>query len=96
MTWRGNSGGALDPPRHITASGQQAFDRDVLVEVFPVQAGAAQFDLVALGGRGMEEAGKPRERNAERAAITDRDPHRVLVERDLSRRNGHAMPISRC
>lgn len=54
-----------------------------------MQAGAAQFNLGALRGRGMKEARKPRQRNPERTAVADRDPHGVLVEGDASRRNGH-------
>jgi hypothetical protein len=33
----------------IGATGQQASDRYILIERFPVQADAAQFDLLAFG-----------------------------------------------
>lgn len=86
---RDRSGGAVDPPCHVAAPGKQSFDGNILVEFIPMQAGAAQFDLRALSGRRVEEARKPSQRNTERAAITDRDPHGVIVEGDLSWRNGH-------
>jgi len=47
---------------HIAATSEQARDRDILVEFFPMQAGTAQFDLFALGGRRTQQAGKPSER----------------------------------
>ena len=59
--------------RHVTASSEQAGDRDVLVDLFPVETRAAELDLRALRRRGMKQPRKPGERNAERAAIIEID-----------------------
>jgi hypothetical protein len=34
--------------RHIAATGQQARDRDILVDLFPMKANAADLDALAL------------------------------------------------
>lgn len=88
--------GVIDPHRHITATRDQAGDGNVLVDVFPVQARAADLDLCALLRRGVEEARKPRQRHTPRAAVRQVDPHRMLVEADLKCRNDHAMPRGDC
>lgn len=47
-----------------------------------MEAAWADYDLIAQFGRAMEEAGVPGERNAERAAIVEPDPHLIIVKAD--------------
>src|SRR5438045_8534867 len=87
-----NSGHALGPPREITASGKEAGDRNILVDLLPVQTQSAQLDALARGRGRIEQTRKPRKRHTDCAAVGQIDPHRVLVKADGGRRNGHAMP----
>jgi hypothetical protein len=80
-------------PRHIAATGQQACDRNILVNLFPVKADTADLDAFALRRGRTQQARKPRERHAEIAAVGEVDPHGVLVKADGRCRNGHAMPF---
>jgi hypothetical protein len=57
-----------------------------------MQADAAQFNLLAFGRCGPQQAGKLCERHAERSPVEQFDPHRVLVKANAGCRNGHAMP----
>jgi hypothetical protein len=79
---------------HIAAPGEQTRDRNILINGFPVQANAAQLNLRALGGRRTKQPRKPCERDAERAAVGQFDPHRIVVKADASRRNGHPVDCS--
>ena len=81
--------------RLVSAPGEQSCDRDILVEFLPMQAGAGKFDLRACGGRCVQEPRKPRERNADSAAVGKIDPHRIRVEAPPTRRPAHAM-LSEC
>lgn len=55
-----------------------------------MQTVAADFDFLALTRLRIEQPRKPCERNADRAAIREVDPHRMLVEPDFSGRNVHS------
>ena len=57
-----------------------------------MDAGAAEAEVGAFGGRGMEEAREPSERHADGAAVIEFDPEAVLVEADGEglRRSGHS------
>jgi hypothetical protein len=59
---------ALQFPRHVTSACEEAGDGNVLVGVFPVQAKAGEFDLLALLPCGVEQARKPCERHTDGAA----------------------------
>ena len=50
--------------RDIAASREKAGNGDIFVKRFPVQADAAELDLVAFVRRCMEQARKPRERDS--------------------------------
>ena len=41
----------LRRPRDVAAAGEQPSDVNILVEAFPMQADATQFDLFAFGSR---------------------------------------------
>lgn len=62
---------------------EEAGDGDVFVECFPVESAAADAELFALLRRGVEEAGKPGEGNAEDSSVAEVYPHAVGVEADL-------------
>src|SRR5215207_4277375 len=83
-------GSRFRPPRHIAPPGEETLDRDIFVEVFPVQAEMADLDLLAIGRARFEEAGEPGERDPESAPIHELDPHRRVVKPDCRCRNGHA------
>ncbi len=55
---------------------------------FPVESAAADAELFALLRRGVEEAGKPGEGNAEGSSVAEVYPHAVGVEADLGWVNG--------
>jgi hypothetical protein len=59
--------------------------------VLPVEAGAVELDAFALGRSRVEQARKPGQRHAQRAAIAQLDPHRVLVKSNCRRRNAHSI-----
>jgi hypothetical protein len=88
----GHLGGVFRGSRDIAASREKAGNGDIFVKRFPVQADAAELDLVAFVGRCMEQARKPRERDTECPSIRQFDPHRMFVEANASCRNGHAKP----
>ena len=73
------------------APGQKAGHGNVLVQFLPVDAPAAELVGVALFRRGMGQAGEPRQRHADRAAVAEVDPHAVGIEPDGFRRNTHAI-----
>jgi hypothetical protein len=77
-------------PRHVASTCKEAGDRNILVEVFPVQANAGEFDLLALLLCRVEQARKPCERHTDCAAVGQINPHRVFVKTDRRRRNGQA------
>ena len=85
---RAASGGPRRRPGHVAATGKEADDRDILVERGPVDTGAAEAEVGAFGGRGMEEAREPGERHADGAAVVEVDPEAMLVEADGGRRLG--------
>jgi hypothetical protein len=68
---------------HVTAAGEQAVDRNIFVEGVPVQAPRTQAVRCALFRSGVQQAGKPRERNAERASVLQLDPHCVVIKAKL-------------
>jgi hypothetical protein len=49
-----------------------------------MEADAAQLDLFSLRRRRAQKPGKPRERNAERPAVGQFDPHCVFVKADAN------------
>jgi len=75
--------------RNGASTGKQTSDRNILVDVFPMQADTAQFDLFPLGRRRMQQPGKPSERYAKRPPVGQFNPHRVLVKADAGCRNAH-------
>jgi hypothetical protein len=83
---------ALGLPRHVASTGKQAGNGDIFVDVLPVEAGAAELDAFALGRGRVQQARKPGQWHAQRAAIAQLDPHRVFVKSNCRRRNSHAMP----
>jgi hypothetical protein len=60
----------------VPATSQQASDRNILIDCFPVQANAAHFHLLAFGRRGAQQPRKPGKRDAKRPPIGQIDPHR--------------------
>lgn len=78
--------------RDVAATGEKSGDGNVLVDLVPVQADMADFDLAALRGCRFQKPGKPCERDAERSAVGEFDPHGVFVEANASCRNAHAIP----
>ena len=81
---------ALGLPRHVASTGKQAGNGDIFVDVLPVEAGAAELDAFALGRGRVQQARKPSQWHAQRAAIAQLDPHRVFVKSNCRRRNAHA------
>src|SRR4051794_39141504 len=63
---------------------------NILVQLVPMEAEAAQFDAIALRGCGIHQTWGPCQRHGERSTIAEVDPHRVLVKADCHRRNSHA------
>src|SRR5262245_49897889 len=55
--------------RHVATAGQQARDRNILVNLFPVKADTAELDVLALRRCRTQEARKPSEGHADRAAV---------------------------
>jgi hypothetical protein len=78
--------------RRIAASGQQPGNRNILVDIFPMQADAADFDARTFFRLCAQQARKPRQRHAERAPVGQVDPHGVIVKANLGCRNAHATP----
>jgi hypothetical protein len=72
------------PPRAglVAPSGQQAFDRDVLVEVFPMNAARTHRKVLTLRGRRFQETRKPSQGDAESSAVREFEPKIVLIEPD--------------
>lgn len=68
------SGGVGSWPGHVSPAGEEAGDRDVFIEAIPMQAGRADFDQSPIGGRAVQEAREPGERDAEGAAVIQIDP----------------------
>ena len=64
----------------VAETGEKAGDGNVFVEGVPMQAAGTDPDLLALFGGAVEEAGKPRQRNADRSAVAQIDPHIVRIE----------------
>ena len=62
-------------------SGEEGGDGDVFVEGFPVEAAAADAELVALRRCGAEEAGKPGERDAEGSSSLCNRPQPWWIDR---------------
>jgi hypothetical protein len=88
------SGGLVRPSRHISSARQQLGNRDVLVDFVPVQANARELDPRALCRACKQKARKACERDAERAAIAQLNPHRVLVKVHRHGREVHASAVS--
>lgn len=76
------SGGSFGGPRLIAFAGKQPGYRDILVDFFPMQSGAAQRNRRALFLRRMEQPREPRERHAQRAAIIEIDPKGIGIKPD--------------
>ena len=66
----------------------------LLVDFVPVQAKAGELDPRALCRARKQKARKRCERDAERAAIAQLNPHRVLVKVHRHGRKVHASPVS--
>src|SRR5436305_521613 len=69
-------------PRHIAAAGEEAGDRDVLVELLPMDAVGAEEEGFAVLGGAVEQAGEPDQRDPKGAAVLQIDPHLGVVEAD--------------
>ena len=77
-------------PCLIAAASQKACYRHILIQCFPVQPATAQFDRFSLHRSCVQKPREPRERDADSAAVIERDPHAILVEAHGFRRNAHA------
>ena len=81
----------------ISATSQQRFDGDVLVQILPVQAvaGIADSEILPLFGACAHQPRKPRQRHSKRTAVIQIDPHRIAVKRNrfCSNGNAHAKPF---
>ena len=75
---------------NVASSGQQACDGNILVDGFPVQTDAADFDLLTFGRLRAQQARELGKRYAQRPPVGQFDPHGVLVKANASCRNGHA------
>src|SRR3546814_6326529 len=75
-------GGPGARPDPVAAAGEQPLDGNILVQFLPMQTARADRDLVALGGRRMQQPGKPRQRNAAPETVGQIEGHAVLVEPD--------------
>src|SRR5205085_9018819 len=78
----------------VAATSKHSCDGDILVEGFPMEPYAAQFDLSPLCGRCAQKPRKPCERNTKRPSVAQLNPHRVLVKPDTGSRNAHAANCS--
>jgi len=87
------SGGDLGGMRHIALAGQQSFNRYIFVNRIPVHSATAELEVLTLRRGGVEQSRKPCERDAQRPAVLNFDPHTILVEAQCFRRNTHAMPF---
>lgn len=74
----------------VPSSGKQAGNGNVLVQFRPVDAPAAELVGVARFRRCVEQAGEPRQRHTDGAAVAEVDPHAVGIETEGFRRNAHA------
>jgi hypothetical protein len=88
------SGGLVRPSRRISSARQQLGNRDVLVDFVPMEANAHELYPRALCRARKQKARKRCERDAERAAIAQLDPHRVLVKVHRHGREVHGGPVS--
>ena len=79
----------------VALSSQQARDGDVLVQRFPMQAAAADADLLALFGGGVQEPGEPCQRYADNSTVAEIDPHAIWIEVHSRWANGriHALTL---
>ena len=68
----------------VATSGEEAFHGDIFVKILPMQPFTAIADPACfpLGSCRIEEAWKPGEGDAKRAAVIQFHPHRVGVESD--------------
>ncbi len=87
------SGGDLGGMRHIALAGQQPFNRYIFVDRIPVHPATAELEVLTLRRGGVEQSREPCERDAQRPAVLDLDPHAIFVEAQCLRRNTHAMPF---
>ena len=80
------------PPIYIivTVSIPKMSDRAKAFGVVSAAAGLGSASGPLIGGCGRQP-GEPCERNAERAAVVQVDPHRVVVEAHVSRQSVHSM-----
>jgi hypothetical protein len=74
----------------IATPRQQARDRNIFVDLNPMQTEVADLGIFALASFRVEQARKPREWHADRPPVGQFDPHRVLVEPNACGRNGHS------
>ena len=81
------------PAQHrslILSTCQQSSDRNVLVDVLPMQTAATKLNRLALFGRCVQESRKPRVGHAERPAVRQFDPHQIVVEPNRCGRSIHS------
>jgi hypothetical protein len=80
------------------AKAKETFDRDILIEVFPMnaQTAADQLPIVPIFWGRIHQTGIPLKRNADHSAICERDAQRFVIARnvdgkrlDVYRRNAH-------
>ncbi len=64
----------------VVQAREQTGNGNIFVQRLLVQTAAAEADLFALLRRAVDEAWKPRKRNAENPAVTQIDPHAVFIE----------------
>ena len=71
----------------ICTSRQKTGDRDIFIQVVPMETTRTEFVFFALFLGGARQPRKPGERNPEHSAIRQLDHHPVVIEADADRLN---------
>ena len=77
--------------RHIPASREQSVDGNVLVNRIPMNASLAEFVVLTLLCRGVEQARELHERYTNGATVGEFHRERIRVEDDFKGRKTHYM-----
>lgn len=77
----------------VASAGEEPRNRDILVELIPMQAFGADLEAQPLFARRLGQAREPREGNAKRSAVAQFQPRAVLVEAQRLNRDAHSRPF---
>lgn len=80
-------------PRLVSATGEQAFDRDVFIQPVPVDAARTQLEVCPLLWSRVQQPWEPSKRHADDPAVVKRHPKGVVIDCHAFRRMCHAKPF---